>query len=137
MKNKSFFLQTEDEKRQKLVTVLRSRTCNALTPSELHDLTACISIGRQYDINVYSDPAPFCAALSPQASDGWYERGRVVMGQVLPGHEPNEHGRLFQENRSAAVIMTRKSKADPSVIMRSSINIYIPKALYMKGAAAQ
>lgn len=59
MKNQSFFLIDDEEKKRKLGTVLRQRTHNAMRLEDVERLMELISIGRQYAVVVHTDANGF------------------------------------------------------------------------------
>lgn len=98
MKNLSFFLIDDEEKKRKLGTVLRQRTHNAMRPEDIERLMELISIGRQYAVVVHHDANGFRRA----------EAGRCV-----------KYGR-----KHIAVAMTA---VDCAVGKYQTIHIYVPE----------
>lgn len=128
MNNQKFVLVSESEKRQKLGTVLRCRTHDALTAEQLRYIIMGILPDVQYGIEVFTDPQRFCNALNLKKENKRPFHGKIVFGQALFG--VGKPGRLYQEQESAAVIIT--DGTDPDFPIRTLL-IYVPVQLYEKG----
>jgi hypothetical protein len=128
MNNQKFVLVSESEKRQKLGTVLRCRTHDALTAEQLRYIIMGILPDVQYGIEVFTDPQRFCNALNLEKESKRPLYGKIVFGQALFGE--GKPGHLYQERESAAAILT--DGTDPDSPTRTLL-IYVPVQLYEKG----
>ena len=128
MNNQKFVLVSESEKQQKLGTVLRCRTHDALTAEQLGYITMGILPNVQYGIEVFTDPQCFCDALNLKKESEQPLCGKIVFGQALFG--VGYPGFLYQERESAAAIITEG--IDSGCPVRTLL-IYVPVQLYEKG----
>lgn len=124
MKNISFSLCAEEDRKKKLTAHLRYKTRKELSQEQYRQLFLTLRPERQYHVFVEFDPVRFCNALIRRPND----RGTIAFGQVLFG-QGEEPGRLFSETEAAAVIIYRSKDGD----CRNELHIYLPSRL-AKGA---
>lgn len=137
MHNQVFVITSQDEKKKKLETILRNRTCDALTHDELLMCELGISLLKQYTITVHTDPKAFQEALVLKRIDGRSDYGRILFGQALFGIWQDgsgcTRGSLYQENNSAAAVIVQRDAACPDDSPLHEIHIYIPDNCAGKG----
>lgn len=112
MTNETFTVLTEEDKNTKLKVVIRNRTENRLTDSELSAILRGISLNRQYTVRVSTNPDEFRTRLVLADASS-----RTVLGGIIAGM-PGTTEYFFRDNGVCAYI----SKSDVE-----NINIYIPK----------
>lgn len=118
MMNETFSVLSEEDKNTKLRTVIRNRTANCLTDSELSAILSGISLNRQYAIRVSNNPTDFRTGLVLADISS-----KTVLGGIIAGM-PGTTEKFFREDGACAYI------SDDSV---GNINIYIPQKR-MEGA---
>ena len=117
MNNQRFMFISNDDKQQKLGTVIRSRTHDALTCEQVRHLLTETEAGHQYRIEVFTEPMEFCNALVLDPTYLSCDEGKIVFGQALFGFCGSGH--LLHEDQ-------------PDYEARS-ILIYVPQNLNRKG----
>lgn len=130
LNNQRFMFISNDDKQQKLGTVIRSRTHDALTCEQVRHLLTETEAGHQYRIEVFTEPMEFCNALVLDPTYLSCDEGKIVFGQALFGFCGSGH--LLQEDEPAAAIIIRCYEDQPDYEARS-ILIYVPQNLNRKG----
>jgi len=123
MKNQLFNQTSEDDRRQKLDSVIRERTNGALTEDQIRALINSIGPEAQHTILMYTDPYEFSEALSSRGSGDF---GVVVFGQA-------EFARSLIRDCYAGILRDPKEPAAAVIIQKFSgrmhyfAHIYLPE----------
>ena len=130
MKNKKFREETSDQKREKLVKVIKRRTNNTLSQNEISEIIGKISIETQHVILVHEDVKSFDKALILRHSDKRLDRAVSIFGSFVFGHSYNGRQVMgvlhYHHEKNAAAVIFR----DCGEIRQNELHIYIPN---MKG----
>lgn len=119
MTNETFILLSDEKKNKKLRTILKNKSNNCLTNSEINIIMSYISLNKQYTIRIYMDPIQFLSAIS--ISDN--KESRTLLGSAIAGTPELSTSMFIKQN--TAVILTR-SEHDGDVM--HYIHIYIPES---------
>ena len=130
MQNKMFQLQSPDEKRDKLESVLGRKTNHLLSKFQTQQILNEINLRRQYGIQVHIGPETFfstCCFFAVTKEIGIPEKS-------LWQHKIWDYRRYLYLNPSfspkrlpAAVVMTRCRTAGTRQVFTNLIHIYLPK----------
>lgn len=133
MKNASFVLKNQDEKRDAIENTIYHKTKRSLTEEQMRALMMTLKNNRQYEVNIYTDPKELCEAIVLVASEGRHDMGTVVFGKVLPGRATDDgfkEARVFDEKQAAAVIICRVIEGGGRQKFLNQLQLYIPARLY-------
>lgn len=126
MTNRAFSLTSNLDKQKKLNVILRKRTENALSGSEMQAIMGRIKRDQQYSIHVYRDPEAFEKALVLVRAGARYDYGEIILGKAWFGISDlgsSGGGRLFTVQHSAAAQIIRFTEDRAA---RHALLIYIP-----------
>ena len=118
MTNDVFYALSEAEKANKIKTVLRQRTEDFLTDSEIEMIIKSVRLKTQYCVMVFEDPYKFCGYISLLP----FQRTKTVFGGVIAGMQ-NSPDDLFCRSRAVAVVNDGIEGTD----LMGHIVIYIPQ----------
>ena len=133
MKNASFVLKNNEEKRSAIENTISHRTRHSLTQEQMRSLMMTLKNNRQYEVNIYTNPDELCEAIVLVASDGRHDVGTVVLGKVLPGRATDTGyyaAQVFDDKQPAAVIVSRVSDEGGKKYYHNQLQLYIPPFLY-------
>lgn len=118
MTNDVFYALSESEKANIIKTVLRQRTEDFLTDSEIEMIVKSVRLKTQYCVMVFEDPYKFCGYMSILPIQGT----KTVFGGVIAGMQ-NSPDDLFCPFRAVAVINDGIDGKDS----KGHIVIYLPR----------
>lgn len=133
MKNASFVLKNQDEKRDAIENTIYHKTRRSLTEEQMRTLMLTLKSNRQYEVNIYTDPNELCEAIVLVASEDRHDTGTVVFGQVLPGRAADDgfrEARVFDAKQAAAVVICRIMDEAGHQRYLNQLQLYIPARLY-------
>lgn len=133
MKNASFVLKNQDEKRDAIENTIYHKTRRSLTEEQMRTLMMTLKSNRQYEVNIYTDPHELCEAIVLVASEDRHDTGTVVFGQVLPGRAADDgfrEARVFDAKQAAAVVICRIMDEAGHQRYLNQLQLYIPARLY-------
>ena len=85
MQNKMFQVQSPDEKRDKLASVLGRKTNHLLSKFQTQQILNEIDFHRQYSIRVHIEPETFFDALFLCRDQGNRDTGKIAFGNIRFG----------------------------------------------------
>lgn len=130
MQNKMFQLQSPDEKRDKLESVLGRKTNHLLSKFQTQQILNEINLRRQYSIQVHIEPETFFDVLFLCRDQGNRDTGKIAFGNIkfgIIGDTFISNPSFPQKRLPAAVVMTRCRTADTRQVFTNLIHIYLPK----------
>lgn len=133
MKNASFILKNQDDKRDAIENTIYHKTRRSLTEEQMRTLMMTLKSNRQYEVNIYTDPRALCEAIVLVTSEGRHDTGTVVFGQVLPGHAADDgfrEAQMFDAKQAAAVVICRATGEAGKQRYLNQLQLYIPALLY-------
>ena len=130
MQNKMFQVQSPDEKRDKLASVLGRKTNHLLSKFQTQQILNEIDFHRQYSIRVDIEPETFFDALFLCRDQGNRDTGKIAFGNIRFGIISDtfiSNPSFPQKRLPAAVIMTRCRTVGARQVFTNLIHIYLPK----------
>ena len=130
MQNKMFQLQSPDEKRDKLESVLGRKTNHLLSKFQTQQILNEINLRCQYSIQVHIEPETFFDVLFLCRDQGNRDTGKIAFGNIkfgIIGDTFISNPSFPQKRLPAAVVMTRCRTAGTRQVFTNLIHIYLPK----------
>lgn len=130
MQNKMFRLQSPEEKRDKLASVLGRKTNHLLSKFQTQQILDAVNVHRQYSIQVHIEPETIFDALFLCRDHGNWDTGKIVFGNVkfgIIGDTFISNPSFPQKRLPAAVVLTRCRTAGGRQVFTNLIHIYLPK----------
>lgn len=119
MKNKGFFLLTEQERNAKFKAALHTKTGGGLTGDEIQQILYVLPADRQYEILVYHQTDEFCLGVTQMKG----ARKRLILGTDFQAFR-SRSGKLECDVQSHAVAIAVRKKS--SLEECSQLHILIP-----------
>lgn len=130
MQNQMFQLQSPEQRKYKLESVLVQKTNRMLSKYQIQQIVRLTNLSRQYKIRIHVEPETFYDALYLCRDHGSRDTGKIAFGDLRFGIIDDSYisNPCFSHvKQPAAVIMSRCRLISACQVFQNIIHIYLPK----------
>lgn len=119
MRNKGFFLLTEQERSAKIRAVLNTKSGGGLTGDEIQEILHSLPPDKQYEILIYHNPDDFCMGVTRMKG----AKKRLILGTDFQGFK-SRAGKLVcdMQTKAVAILVRKKTSLEEC----SQLHIFVP-----------